>query len=313
MIGEVNEPTINVIDAQPVVGVDNKFTLDSIAGGQELSGGLLLQNHIYEELCIRGLGEYINGFRFQEVEEWRVGRERSAHGVYFGNLSLEMDQGEINLPVACKPYGLFERDRALHEFAALEYFKDNPELRSYSPVGIWYDSSGATVITGFEGQVVSLDNREWQQDSLEPLARHLDPIRALQKSAQILARLHMRGFAHKDAQIKNMAVNIVDSSIRLVDLTTLERVKKPNEVNHNSWPRGIEFDLQTLLRSIRREGYLANDECDDVRDVLRLAVLDIHSSMMRHPSSRAYIDVEMSQLIDEIGEKILHTVCKDVA
>lgn len=312
MIGEVNNPTINVIDAQPVVGTDNKFTFN-VANDQRLNRGLLLQNYTYEELCIRGLGEHINGFKFQEVEEWRVGRERSAHGVYFGNLSIEMERGDINLPVACKPYGVFESDRALHEFSALEYFKNNPQLRSYSPFGVWYDSSGATVITEFEGQVVSLDNREWQQDSSEPLAKHLDPIRALQKSAQILARLHMRGFAHKDAQIKNMAVNVVDSSIRLVDLTTLERVKKPTEVNYGSWPEGIEFDLQTLLLSIRREGYLANDKCGDVRDVLRLAVLDIHSSMLRHPSSRAYIDVEMSQIIDDIGEKVLSTVCKDVA
>lgn len=310
MIGEIYNPTVNVVDGQPVVASDNKFTLDSIEDSNGFRSGLLIQEHTYEELCVKGLGEQIKGLGFQEVEEWRVGRERSAHDVYFGNLSINMDKGDVRLPVACKPYGIFEHNLAVHEFSALEHFKSNPELRSFTPFGIWYDSVGTpTVITKFESQVVSLDNHEWQQDSSTPLARHLDPIRALQKSAQILARLHMRGFAHRDAQIKNMAIDIADSSIRLVDLTTLKRTHKTTDTSHESWQRGVEYDLQVLLTSTQREGYLAHDESNDVRDVFKIAVLDIHSSMLRHPSCRAYINDEMSQLVDRIDEKVLDTVC----
>lgn len=260
-------------------------------------------------MALSGLHTYLlQSTRFNERKDWAEGRRDSAHGVFFGELELGIDDGStIDLPIAAKPYPLFERSRAVHEFAALEYFQNRTDMRSFFPIGFWVTSVGeAVILTAFEETVVSLDNVDWSMTGEDALVEHFDLFTALQKSAQTLARLHISGLIHRDAQIKNMAVDTgEEKAVRVIDLTTLERIDGVEESSEIKWQQAVSRDLSTLVSSVRHRGYLTSDRNDDAREIVRLALLSPHSAMLRHPSNAQRLSAENIIALDDISEMIL--------
>jgi hypothetical protein len=261
-------------------------------------------------LAAHGLQTYLlQSSRFTEREDWSVGRQDSVHGVFFGELELTVDNGDtVNVPVAAKPYWRFLAG-AVHEYAALEYCRQNPELSTFEPLGFWVTEGGEPVLlTKFEEAVTSLDNVDWRKNGMDPLHDHFDLFTALQKSAQILARLHINGLSHRDAQIKNMAVDTEQNAVRLVDLTTLEAVGGAPGQETTKWRQCVYDDLKTLVSSVRQRGFLAGDDTVDVRDSVQMALLGPHSSMLRHPSQAHRLDTDAIYGIDDINQQILDEV-----
>lgn len=255
-----------------------------------------------------GLDQYLlSSSNFREREDWRLGREDSGQGVFFGELRLGIDNGdETTLPIACKPYKLLERHRAIHEYAALEKFKDSPTLKSYEPIGFWVDGQGgATLLTSFEEQVTSLDNVNWDKSGKDILHDHYDLFSALKRSAQILARLHAVGYAHHDAQIKNMAIDKYTQAVRLIDLTSLRKIHKQNDLSLETWRGAVYGDLYGLISSVRRKGYLHNEAPNNIRKTLNLAFFSVHAAIISHPSSQRTLFPEALQVVEHIHEDIL--------
>lgn len=256
---------------------------------------------------------YIAESEFTPRPEWSEGREDSAYGVYFGELALRLDgtgvEREVVIDIACKHYPLFERDRAVHEYAAMQLFMTEPEIRAFEPLGVWVtDRTEPILLSRFEHSVQSLDNLDWNHGIGEPLKDHLDLIEGLQRSAQILARLHSRGYAHNDAQIKNMAVDVADGSVRLTDLTTLERVYNKDDIDLTHWQEMVYKDLSALVASVRRVGLLRGDSPEEVRRMVDLSLLSIHASMLRHPSTRFLLGKSVNGILEQINEDILSAV-----
>ncbi len=250
---------------------------------------------------------------FTEIPEWAEGRRDSAYGVYFGRLALRLEGVGIDeervIDVACKHYPLFERDRAVHEFAAMRMFQGEPELRTFEPIGAWVNQKGEPILlTRFEPQVTSLDNLDWSHVTQDPLSDHFNLLEGLQRSAQILARLHMRGYAHGDAQIKNMAIDVADGSVRLIDLTTLELVYDREKGNIHRWQERVFKDLTTLVGSVRRAGLLRGDTPADLQKFVELSLLSVHASMLRHTSASRLMGRIINPVVDQICEDVLLTL-----
>ncbi len=247
---------------------------------------------------------------FVERPDWALGRTDSAHGVYFGELELGIDDGsEVVVPIACKPYPLFERHRAIHEYVGLEHFKKSAVLKSFAPLGIWVDQTGrTTLLTRFEENVESFDNLGWEKTGEDSLREHLDLFEALKLSALILGRLHSLGFVHQDAQVKNMAHDRVTEGVRLIDLTSLALVHTPESPDPSGWISGVAKDLGDLVGSILRRGYLNDLRTDQIRDMVERCLFGMHGSVVRHPSTRGNLFEGAEERVQEIHNDILEAI-----
>lgn len=248
--------------------------------------------------------------RFALRPDWALGRTDSAHEVYFGELELGVDNGEYDtVAVACKPYSLFDRERAVHEYVALEYFKKSPVLQSFTPLGIWVDQTGrATLLTEFEESVESFDNLAWDRTADDPLKEHFDLFDGLEMSALILGRLHSLGFIHRDAQVKNMAHDRVTQGVRLIDLTSLELVHTAESPRPDEWVSGVGKDLSDLIGTILRRGYLEDVRTERVRDMVQKCLFGMHGSVVRHPATRSNLFKGVEDRIQEIHADILDRI-----
>jgi hypothetical protein len=303
-------PPVQVIDTDYDF---SNFEFFSIPGlEQKLAedrGTYFLHPRFASELGLEN-GQMIESLHFAHREDWAVGREDSTQVVFFGEADISVDDGQThNVGLAVKPYNIFHRDRAIHEYVALEHFHDDPHLKSYEPLGFWVDSTGYPfLLTRFEESVISLDNAQWDKDGDNPLKEHFSLFEALQRSAQILARLHIRGFTHRDAQIKNMAIDTNTDTIRLIDLTKLAKIHEVDEPREIEWERAVADDLRTLVASVRRRGYLRGEAVKDSRNMVNMALLAIHASIVRHPSSRPSLFPDASRMVTTIDKDILNEV-----
>jgi hypothetical protein len=302
-------PTFEVIEGEPNLDKFDSFTIPGLEDRlKEGRSTYFLHPRFADEL---GVGErLIQATYFSVREDWAVGREDSSQAVFFGENEINIDGAENHtVPFAVKPYKIFERDRAIHEYVALDHFQDNPGLRSFEPLGFWVDEQGyPSLLTRFEQNVISLDNIDWSKDGQHPLKDHFSLFEALQKSAQILARLHIQGFTHRDAQIKNMAVDTSQDEVRLIDLTTLQKIHDTDEPDEIKWERAVADDLRTLVSSVRNRGYLRGEVQKDVRNMVNMALLAIHASMLRHPSSQTTLFNGAPAVVNLIDKTILDEV-----
>lgn len=306
-------PGIQVVKGEPVETTPKQFSFGNLEDLVYQNGNTFCLDSDLAASINVGLepgNAMIESTNFRLRPDWALGREDSGYGVYFGELDVLTTEGkEHSLPVAAKHFPLFERDRAIHEFAATQMFKDTEDLRTFTPLGIWVNNNGeAVLLTHFEEPVVSLDNLDWDKAAADSVMEHLDIIEGLQRSAQILARLHSRGFAHNDAQIKNMAVHQDTGAIRLTDLTALERVYDPEDGDLNKWQQMVYKDLSDLINSIRRAGLLRGDKPEDTRRLVDVALLSIHASMLRHPSTRFIMKQSVASTIDQVDQDLLDAV-----
>lgn len=301
-------PSVAAIEATPTLdprAAETRRAEEQLACSQ---GSFVLRP---EFMALHGLNEYLlQSSRFAEREDWAVGRQDSTYGVFFGELEMAIDDGKtVIVGIAAKPYRVLERERAVHEYAGLEYFNGHSELKTFQPIGFWINKHGDPVLlTVFEEPVKSFDNVDWGKTGEAAFDGHYDLLTALQKSAQILARLHASGFAHRDAQIKNMAVDTHSRGVRLIDLTTLTVVDGGNQDQITKWSQLVYDDLRTLVGSVRSRGYLAEDTTENAREMIKLALLDPHNSMLRHPGNSYRLDRTAVASLGHISAQILESV-----
>lgn len=249
---------------------------------------------------------------FTERLDWAETREDSRQGVYFGELTFyKADGDEKTVHVACKPFSsVTHRARALHEYVAYDLFSKDARIKSFTPLGIWMDEEGrATLLTYFEEDVISLDNFDWGKTEEDPLKDHIDLFTALKRAAFSLGLLHIKGYTHRDAQIKNMAVDRRNGGVRLIDLTSLRRIyehkdPKTREETKDDWTRAVYADLNKLVESVVQKGYLLNDDAEDVRSIIEATLLDVHLGLVRHPSTLAFLFDEASRDVEMVRETI---------
>lgn len=300
-------PNAQLIAGREKLNVRDDFTMEGATQKlMEARETFFFNTDTFEEL---GLDKYLlANTRFTLREDWSVGRTDSVQGVYFGELTLGIDDGsEVNMPVACKPYRLLERHRAIHEFVGLEYFKHSPKLPSFTPLGFWVDAYGkVTLLTKFEEHVKSLDNVNWEKPGQRSFWEDDELPLALQKAARTLALLHARGLTHRDAKIKNMAVDTQNWGIRLVDLTTLRLIHNNDDPRPEEWRLGVIDDLKTLVNSLRVRGFLAGERKAFKKEVLDVGFLALHASLIHHPSALPFKGAD--QIVKEVHGEITASI-----
>lgn len=153
---------------------------------------------------------------FEEVESFRVGREYSRQGVYFGNLSLSTMIDPTTLEfVAMKPFDRrrvknfgVSPDLALtHEYAANKYLSRISSGTAYEPLGIWRRPPDTffvpTLVTRFMENSTSLDNVF--RGNVSATKEHV--LRAFALGSFGLGLAHGAQIVHGDAYPQNFAIN----------------------------------------------------------------------------------------------------------
>lgn len=107
-------PGLKIITGQELLSVRDDFTVVGLDEQLQSARETFFINQ--ETAHNLGLDKFmLQNSRFHLRNDWFDGRTDSMQGVYFGELSLGIDNGnEILLPVACKPFRLLERYRAIH-------------------------------------------------------------------------------------------------------------------------------------------------------------------------------------------------------
>jgi serine/threonine protein kinase len=193
------------------------------------------------------------GASFEEMPEWKVGREDSVQGVFFGYLALH---DEVEVPVAVKPF-LSAVTAGTHETVLLMHLSDK-SLPVYEVLGVsWSQDQGFALITKFEEESKSLDNVDWRKGIDSPLSNHLTNIQAIEQVGQTLGLLHGNGVIHRDAQIKNFAVN--QDKVKLIDLAQARIVYSEDMfVDEVALRSGMFKDLNMVIDSLRDKKFLGD-------------------------------------------------------
>lgn len=246
---------------------------------------------------------------FEEVSEWGEGRQASKSQVFFGNLHLATDGSEefsTTFPIAVKPFHTWVRG-AVHEYASYLHVNASGFIESYHPLGFWVDSMGkAFLLSHFEQDVETLDNVDWSKTTEDPLGDHLSIFEALRRSAYTLARWHGHGYAHGDAQAKNMAVD-GEGCIRAVDLERLRLIHTPENPNISAMKEAMFRDARDFIQSIMSLGFLRNDSSERQDAVIRAAFLEPYRGALRHPAvmiAAKYGD-GLTAAIEEVCQRLL--------
>ena len=194
---------------------------------------------------------HMESSEFFDVPEWARGRQDSVQGVFFGHLALGT---EVEVPVAVKPY-ISAFNACAHE-VAMNLFLESKGLRVYQTLGMsWSQEQGAALISSFEEESRSLDNAKWSRGLSEPLGKYLTNLEAIEQVGQSFGLMHGNGIIHKDAQIKNFAVN--GSEVVLIDLTTARSlVDDTGYLDEAGLQAGMYQDLSRFLESLRAKKFL---------------------------------------------------------
>lgn len=280
-------PPAQVIEGAERLNVRRDFSVDGLE--EKLmrgSGSFFFAPEFVSELGTDS--NLLTHSRFMLREDWAEGRERSAQGVFFGELTLGTDgDSETTIGVACKPYPVLQRHRAVHEYTAMRHFAKRAVPQAYEPLGFWVTEAGHVVLLSrFEQPVESFDNIRWRVPKQPTLWEESDVVSALKKAARILGLLHAQGFVHKDAQVKNMAMDIITQEVRLIDLTTMRLVHTPEKPNLKAWSNGIKVDLLQLIGTVL-ESMPARVPKGDRREIMELGFLSMHACLLSHPAARA--------------------------
>ena len=248
---------------------DNFSLLESLitdATNQLPVGHMYLDSHHLKGLAAK---EGIHGvFSLDRVFE--AGRQRSRRQVKFGNLALSsaLDQTTSNF-VAVKPFkpdadlrGRTPAEALAHEWVANERVARLGTLRwTFEPLGIWKVKSNDTpsLLTKFESPVTSADNTFWVAGDKAKDVSDGQIKTALDRGFFSLGLLHAAGFAHGDAQVKNIGHH--PERLRFLDLEWLKLLKVvdglvvPNEEN----AQAVHGDLNVFIRSTIDTRQAGND------------------------------------------------------
>ncbi len=280
---------------------DGSFEHSDVPVGYQ-GEGVVLSVAISSGVTEEGKG-VVEAISFDAVDEWSEGRRDSIHGVEFGRLAIRGTTGvETEIPVAVKSFET-SRHRASHELAASLAVPGLVGVKSFEPIAMIYTPDSTKLITGFEPNVMSLDNIEWSKELTEPLRGAIDIIRALHRAAQTLARLHAVGVVHSDAQIKNIAIDTSEgNSIRLIDLESLKRYRNSGDMRARD---GMYSDVYTLVSSVLYRGLWKVSDGEDRKKAARELCLEPYLALLGHPMNKHFGPDVMS---DGMRDRIMSIV-----
>ena len=257
----------------------SRFTEEGLARAVKRiePGSLLLAQKEF-----KALDEFDLRARFVEDRELAFGRDKSAHGLYFGQLILgSVSDHERTEMVAIKP---FEHDDAgaVHEALVARYANalSPAHKRAFTPLGFYRDEAGVlSYISRYEHHVKSFDAILWADPVTEPEALTAPKIqKAVRLSLYGLGLVHGLGLQHGDAQAKNLGTD--NEKVRLIDLEearTFARLGSDPQapVDHESARFAVISDVDTFLGScFRNEGSGEEDNPGNILEVGE-AILDV--------------------------------------
>jgi tRNA A-37 threonylcarbamoyl transferase component Bud32 len=301
-------PTVRAIEGTPQLPIKQEFTIPGLKEALvESSESFFLKPEFMRDLSLDNY--LLRSARFTDRSDWRIGREDSSQQVFFGELDLTVDKGSAGesrvVPIAIKPYCIKKR-AAIHEFVALDLINEHRNMEAYHPIGFWaQDPKNIFLLTMFEAEVQTLDNINWQLNGSDTLNEHFEPFGALRACASILARMHSQGYAHRDAQIKNMGVD--GRGIRIVDLTQMRRISIPDFSDDMEARLMVLEDFEKLTDSVNKN-YLSDVDSSRKRQIIEANLVEPYLSMMRHPSLSFASDVEFHKALNSIAETTLERI-----
>ncbi len=229
-------------------------------------------------------GNYLAGSSFEEKPEWRETRMNSRRQAFFGELTLDFGSNDITFPVACKHfYGSSEE--ALHEYLASEYINNLDFIRTFEPIGLWFDqNSTAFLLTRFEESVVSFDNVDWNRSPDDSVREHFDILGALERAAHSSARYAANDMAHRDFLVKNVGYDKTTKAIRAIDLEQMRIIQSPEEPDLENMFEFMKGDMMAFMASIHDAGFRWGEDAELRSQILRSTFLSNYRSTLRHPS-----------------------------
>lgn len=278
-------PGAQQITGDLLIDAGKLFRIDGLVDEIKLSSNQFwLKADLFNEL---GLDTHLlQSADFQEVEEWKVGRTKSKSKVFFGKLSLTVDdpvRTALELDVACKPFHGWVSG-AVHEYASYEHVNQEGFIETFHPIGFWVDgNSKVFLLSHFENDVVTLDNVDWQHNTDDPLRQHLNIFTALERAAYSLGRFHSRGYALNDALAQNLAAD--SHGIRAVDLEQLRLIHTSESPDIEAMRAHMFKDARDFIGSVLVQGFLYGDSPENKLRVLQTGFLQPYTSTMRHPST----------------------------
>lgn len=231
----------------------------------ESSGGSAL----FTPRFIQGVSPYRYPDRVDfEVRPYdRLGRDKSRHQVFFGELKgrwfHEQEVGQVSVAVKPIPNNTEERpqvrNQVLHEIGFHQYLKryDIPSLDVLGVVltGSYEDDEPyGFVLTRTEPDIETLNTISWG---------NLDREKAGQKishAVDTLALLHSHHVFHGDSEFRNIAVADSGRSLRIIDLE-YARSLRDDPGNISKLADRMDLDFSYLAKSVDEYlGYLFHDE-----------------------------------------------------
>lgn len=241
-------------------------------------GHTLLDTEQFEELQEAGAKATII-----EVDEFGSGRQKNSHGLIFGQMAMSsLFDLEKQVFIAVKPFDTVKD--AAREYAFSEYLngltRSNGNRLTFNPLGFhrFEDNGQFALITELEESVISYDNTFWDPN-VEPTSAQVE--RALSRCAFGLAKLHLYGISHGDAQVKNMAAD--NSGIRFVDLESADLLPRANGALE---PYSAKYEMsRDIARFVGSLNSGLDSEPIDYSDQAIAAFDEHYIHVLHHPSS----------------------------
>jgi hypothetical protein len=256
---------------------------------------------MYEEVASDG---YIEHVEFLENQGWSVGRTDSKSCVFFGDMIFQTLDKEVQLPVACKPFHGWTNG-AVHEFTAYEHINAMGFIKTFSPIGFWVDdNNNVFLLSIFEENVITLDNVNWRQTQEIPLKNHFTAFDALERAGYTIGRFVAHGYAHRDAQVKNIAYD--GTSIRAVDLESIRLIQTPENPNPIEMGGAVLKDAKDFIESINRSNYLSDSDIARRGNIIYKHFATPLLSTLRHPSTMLQRDYgqDGSKLVSDLNDSL---------
>lgn len=213
-------------------------------------------------------------FQLEPID--RLGREKSRHQVFFGQLEGQWfhERQTDSISVAIKPIPNYPQDRykVLHEVAMHQYLREN-DLPALDVVGImltgakpvWaeqdnkegyddeYREPYGYVISRTEDDMDTIDNLKWSGLTIEQAGSRMSYV------LDTLALLHSHYVFHGDTEFRNIAIADSGRSIRLIDLE-FARSFRDARIDVDAITEKINLDFSCVAKSLDEHiGYLFHD------------------------------------------------------
>lgn len=257
---------------------------------------------------------FVSKSSFVEKPEWRETRRNSRRQAFFGELTLDIGSTEVTLPVACKHFH-GEPELALHEYLASEHINDTNVIKTFEPIGLWFDQNGtAFLLTHFEKDVISLDNVDWLRSPDDSVREHFSILSALERAAYSGARYFANDMSHRDYLAKNVGFDVTTGDIRAIDLEQLRIIHSPENPNIELLRESMQYDLMAFISSIHAAGYRWGESPELRSQILRSTFLSHFRSTLRHPSAltRFRYGDDFSDAVEDVCDYIENLSIEDV-